>query len=242
MICNNGTMDANGLESRESPSVDRPARDALAEIILAAAQGNEPPEAYDARPPLLDTADYGVKAFAFVPDLIFYDIVPDRRGDVETWRWLQRVVALLRSDLPLVQVQRSMRHPRQFVGLGGALLIIAGIVAAIALGAWWPLFAAWAVAGVGMVLFMRHYPHLISAEVEELGRFAPFRSEAQWNRYRNLVGPDELPHQNDTTPAETGDRFSVLWVLFGALFGTLLLPAMLRASHFNVELVESEDL
>lgn len=230
------------MQNSKSTPLDRLARDALAEIILAAAQGNEPPEAYASRPPILDTADYGVQAFAFVPDLIFYDLVPDRRGDVETWRWLRRVVAFLRSDLPLVQVQKRMRHPRQFVGLAGMLLIVAGTTAAIALRIWWPFLVSWAAAGVGLVLFMRHYPHLVSAEVEELGRFAPFRSEAQWRRYRDLVREEELPIRNETAATEEGDRFSIAWVLFGTLFGTLLLPAMLRASHFNVELVENEGL
>jgi hypothetical protein len=223
-----------------SSTLDRPARNALAALIVSAAQGDEPPDGYASRPPLLDTADYGVQAFTFVPDLIFFDLIPDRRGDAETWQWLRRVVAFLRTDLPLARVERTMWHVRQWVGLAGILLIVLGTAAAMAIEAWWPFLASWAAAGAALILFVRHYPQPVSAEVESLGRWAPFRSEAQWMRYRDSVGPDELPRFDAGDVNEDRERLSVAWLLFGVFFGTLMLPVMLRPSHYNVELVDEE--
>jgi len=228
--------------------IDRPARDALAAVILAYMRGEIQSTEFDRRkweePPLAETTDASVEMLCYDTWLIHDDLI-DHPLSVprETWDWLRRVVAFLRTDLRLTTVETYAWHPKQLVGLLGLLAIAGGAALGLLWSAWWPLAAAWVAAGsVGYFYGQLRQPQP-SAAVQELGRWAPFRSRAEWESRQHLVGPGELPdydpalHCRPVREPPPSPTVRLSWFLFGPLYGTLWLPLLLRREMSAIHLV-----
>jgi hypothetical protein len=240
-----GTDQAITITSSEA--VDRHARDALAELIIAYMKGEIDGAEFEDRKgeSLQDNQDPSVRVLDY--DLwLIHDDSADHPMSVphETWDWLLRVIAFLRTDLGLVSERRSMWHRKQLVAGGGLLLIGCGVTMSMATASWIPLILCWATAGTLAMFYAQRYRDCVHPEIEALGRYAPFRSEAQWQRYRPLVAAANIPTYNPAfypgSPSADAEvqPTSWKWLLLGPFSGVLGLPWMLRRIRHEIHVVK----
>jgi hypothetical protein len=231
--------------------VDRPARDALVELVTVFLHNETGSRELNDRQwqTLADTADASVRMMHYDLCLLLDDFTDHSRAvPRETWDWLIRVIAFLHTDFELTSERRSMWHRKQLVAAGGLLLIGCGATMSLVVANWLPVIFSWAVAGTLAIAYWQlHDGYYVHPEIEALGRFAPFRSEAQWRNYEHLAAAEKLPaydpavhNQPPRTDAEL-KQITCKRLLLAPLYGALCLPWMLRRVGHEIHVVEAEE-
>jgi len=234
----------------DQTDVDRGARDALVGLLRAYLRGEMGAAEFDRcngnDPAIGETGDESVALLSH--DLwLLYDDCGDRPICVsrETWDWLLRVMAFLRTDLRLMTVRRWAWQSKQAVALLGLLVIGGGAAGSLASDSKVPFVLCWA--GVGTFAFFfgqlrGNRPH---PEIVAMGRWAPFRSEAQWRAYRGFVEPEGIPaydpaRHNLPRPEDAVPRpIHWSWFLLGPLAGAFVLPWMLGRAESDIHVVKA---
>ena len=174
----------------QRPSIDRPARDRVASALVAYLHGEIDYCALDEATQTIKTDDPAVRLFASGLWFLYDDLKSHPVSTTpEAWEGLRRMIAFLRSDLPL---PRAAAHPyrRQLRVVGwvdvGAILT-AGTLAWVTANAWWLLLPG-ALVGLPVTAWS-----LLRDGHNDPLPYYPFESEADWRRHERLLDADRLP-------------------------------------------------
>ncbi len=230
----------------EQTEVDRDARDALADLVRAYMRGEIMSGDFDRRNDALGESDDRSVVMLSCDLWQLYDDFDDQpiRVTQETWDWLLRVIAFLRTDLELSTVRRWAWQSKQAVALVGLLVIGGGVAGSVLTGSKVPFVLCWA--GVGTFAFFYgqlrwNRPH---PEIVAMGRWAPFGSEAQWRSYRYLADQEGIPaydpaRHNSRLETAASRPIHLSWLLLGPLAGAFALPWMLGRAESSIHVVKT---
>jgi hypothetical protein len=171
-------------------AIDRQSRDEMAAALLAFMRGEIGGRTYLDRmcSVCCNEKDLG---WVHVALCDLYDRGHAISTSQQGWESLRRVLAFLKSDLPLKRVHwKVWRRHEKTAAAGFAGLVLAACVAALT-GAWWIILVVWLGLGAAWP-FLEPWPPS-EPEIEERLKAWPFRTEAQWKAYKPLLDGMHLP-------------------------------------------------
>lgn len=144
----------------------------------------------------------------------FYDDFTDHPVSTteQGWNLLRRYGAFLRTESELEARKKWLPHRKQLIASSCLIGLLIGLMASLSTGSWWYLIVTWLI--VGVINALTHAEPAFDPRTQEVLKYAPFWTEAEWKEHEHLIESADLPIYDPAThgkPWVSGMPASQLW-------------------------------